>query len=170
MAQLLQGLDYLSLQPQKIIHYDLKPGNLLYNHGEIKITDFGLSKIMTNSEDTQIELTSQGAGTYWYLPPECFRMDQVVMISQKVDIWSAGVIFFQMLFGKRPFGDEFSQDKFFRQSSTILNTQQVIFPDRIKVSDEAKDLIQKCLSPNPRERPFAKQILQKHPFFTKIRK
>lgn len=39
--------------------------------GEVKITDFGLSKVMDCSDDS-MDLTSQGAGTYWYLPPECF--------------------------------------------------------------------------------------------------
>ena len=39
--------------------------------GEVKITDFGLSKVMDCSDDS-MELTSQGAGTYWYLSPECF--------------------------------------------------------------------------------------------------
>ena len=39
---------------------------------EVKITDFGLSKVMDSSDDDSMELTSQGAGTYWYLPPECF--------------------------------------------------------------------------------------------------
>ena len=42
-----------------------------------------------------VELTSQGAGTYWYLPPECFETGAVPRISNKVDVWSAGVIFFQ---------------------------------------------------------------------------
>ena len=37
----------------------------------MKITDFGLSKVMDSSDDS-MDLTSQGAGTYWYLPPECF--------------------------------------------------------------------------------------------------
>ena len=39
--------------------------------GEVKVTDFGLSKVMDSSDDS-MDLTSQGAGTYWYLPPECF--------------------------------------------------------------------------------------------------
>jgi tousled-like kinase len=71
------------------------------NNGELKITDFGLSKIM-DSTKTNMELTSQGVGTYWYLPPECF--DQSPKISSKVDVWSAGVIFYEMLYGKKPFG------------------------------------------------------------------
>ena len=41
--------------------------------GEVKITDFGLSKVMDDcSDESGMDLTSQGAGTYWYLPPECF--------------------------------------------------------------------------------------------------
>jgi serine/threonine protein kinase len=52
---------------QGIIHYDLKPGNILFDEqGNVKITDFGLSKIIDDSCDgTSMELTSQGAGTYW---------------------------------------------------------------------------------------------------------
>lgn len=65
IIQLCRALLYLQEQPQPIIHYDLKPGNILYNKGEIKLTDFGLSKIMSE-ESADIELTSQGAGTYWY--------------------------------------------------------------------------------------------------------
>lgn len=52
--------------------------------GEVKITDFGLSKIIDTDDDT-MELTSQGAGTYWYLPPECFVVSkEPPKISSKV--------------------------------------------------------------------------------------
>lgn len=52
--------------------------------GEVKITDFGLSKIIENDDDS-MELTSQGAGTYWYLPPECFVVsNEPPKISSKV--------------------------------------------------------------------------------------
>ena len=58
--------------------------------GEIKITDFGLSKIMDDenySPDHGMDLTSQGAGTYWYLPPECFVVGKnPPKISSKVDV------------------------------------------------------------------------------------
>lgn len=60
--------------------------------------DFGLSKIIDDVDDnTSMELTSQGAGTYWYLPPECFaKGDAPPRISSKVDVWSLGVIFYQV--------------------------------------------------------------------------
>lgn len=78
--------------------------------GRVKITDFGLSKIVEDPSGSMgVELTSQGAGTYWYLPPECFETGLTPRISSKVDVWSAGVIFFQMLYGRRPFGHNISQ-------------------------------------------------------------
>ena len=69
-------------------------GNILLSsgtsNGEIKITDFGLSKIMDEesySPDCGMDLTSQGAGTYWYLPPECFVVGKnPPKISSKVDV------------------------------------------------------------------------------------
>ena len=54
--------------------------------GRVKITDFGLSKVMEDAGGSDgLELTSQGAGTYWYLPPECFQTSCVPpKISSKV--------------------------------------------------------------------------------------
>jgi tousled-like kinase len=69
MHQIFCALKYL--MDQKVIHYDLKPGNILFDGGQVRISDFGLAKIM--SDESTMELTSQGAGTYWYLPPECFE-------------------------------------------------------------------------------------------------
>ena len=112
IMQVFAGLRYLNDQKHRVIHYDLKPANILFHNGEVKISDFGLSKIMDESEGGSMELTSQGAGTYWYLPPECFEVGQAPpKISSKVDVWSAGVIFFQMLFGVKPFGHGMSQEK-----------------------------------------------------------
>jgi len=54
------------------------------------------------SPDYGMDLTSQGAGTYWYLPPECFVVGKnPPKISSKVDVWSVGVIFYQCLYGKK---------------------------------------------------------------------
>ena len=78
---------------------------------------------------TSMDLTSQGAGTYWYLPPECFQVGPVPpKISDKVDVWSTGVIFYQMLYGRRPFGDGQSQEHLLH-NHTILNAKTVVFPD-----------------------------------------
>jgi len=168
ITQLFEGLMYLTQQKQPIIHYDLKPGNILHIAGEIKITDFGLSKIL-QKDQFEMELTSQGAGTYWYLPPECFlRSQDPPMIGTGVDVWSGGCILFEMLYGQRPFWHNMSQEKIMREG-TLLNSQKVDFPVTPKISDEAKDLIQKCLARNHKDRPDPLTILDTHPFFSKLR-
>jgi len=68
MRQIFSALSYLSSLKEKVIHYDLKPSNIMFHHGLVKILDFGLCKPMGN-EESKIALTSQGVGTYWYLPP-----------------------------------------------------------------------------------------------------
>ncbi|KAK3205735.1 hypothetical protein Dsin_019781 [Dipteronia sinensis] len=139
IVQIFQGLVYLNKRTQKIIHYDLKPGNVLFDEfGVAKVTDFGLSKIVEDDVGSQgMELTSQGAGTYWYLPPECFELSKIPLISSKVDVWSAGILFYQMLFGRRPFGHDQSQERILRED-TIIKARKVEFPSRPAVSIEAK--------------------------------
>jgi len=166
LLQILLGMQYLS-QPsadgsrQGIIHYDLKPGNILFDeYGDAKITDFGLSKIVDTPDSAEsMELTSQGAGTYWYLPPECFVITDSVRISNKVDVWSIGVIFYQMLYGKRPFGDGQSQDNILT-NHTMLNAHEVIFPDKPEISDAAKEFIRVCLTYDQAFRPTIAQLCQ----------
>ncbi|XP_075500648.1 serine/threonine-protein kinase TOUSLED isoform X1 [Primulina tabacum] len=152
--QIFQGLVYLNRRSQRIIHYDLKPGNVLFDEfGVAKVTDFGLSKIVEDDVGSQgMELTSQGAGTYWYLPPECFELSKTPLISSKVDVWSAGILLYQMLFGRRPFGHDQSQERILRED-TIIKARKVEFPARPSASNEAKDFIRRCLTYNQAERP-----------------
>jgi len=208
VMQIVAGLRYLNapqdntevqgggVQPampsrkRSIIHFDLKPANILFdNMGDVKITDFGLSKILEEAdEQTSVELTSQGAGTYWYLPPECFgRGDSPPRISSKVDVWSLGVIFFQMLYGRRPFGEGKSQEKLLSEG-IMRNATQVEFPQENnskssssmlvssnspsgfqKVSEEAKDLIRACLTYDQQHRPDVMSICQ-HPYLRQSQK
>merc|ERR1712096_156968 len=91
VIQILSGLRYMNTNGRKIIHYDLKPANLFFHCGEVKICDFGLSKVVNESFGESIDLTSQDAGNYSHLPPECFEEVHVPhRISNKVDVWSTG--------------------------------------------------------------------------------
>uniref|UniRef100_A0A8C2KR56 non-specific serine/threonine protein kinase n=1 Tax=Cyprinus carpio TaxID=7962 RepID=A0A8C2KR56_CYPCA len=152
VMQIVNALRYLNEIKPPIIHYDLKPGNILLVDGnacgEIKITDFGLSKIMDDDSYgvDGMDLTSQGAGTYWYLPPECFVVGkEPPKISNKVDVWSVGVIFFQCLYGRKPFGHNQSQQDI-QQENTILKATEVQFPSKPVASNEAKAFIRRCLA------------------------
>jgi tousled-like kinase len=161
MLQIFSGLKVLHTAEKPIIHYDLKPANLLIKRGEIQITDFGLSKIAPNRSDHHVELTSPGSGTYWYLPPESFAPGAggSTRVSPKVDVWSAGIIFFEMLFGRRPFGHGMSQDSILR-SGTILSAKEIDFPASPKVSDACKDFIRRLLTYSASDRPDVTEVLQ----------
>uniref|UniRef100_A0A674NC02 non-specific serine/threonine protein kinase n=1 Tax=Takifugu rubripes TaxID=31033 RepID=A0A674NC02_TAKRU len=159
VMQIVNALKYLNQIHPPIIHYDLKPGNILLVNGtacgEIRITDFGLSKIMDDdsySSADGMDLTSQGAGTYWYLPPECFVMGKdPPKISNKVDVWSVGVIFYQCLYGRKPFGHNLSQQDIL-QENTILKATEVHFPPKPTVTTDAKAFIRRCLAYHKEDR------------------
>jgi tousled-like kinase len=158
LIQVLQGLLALRSKDSTVVHYDLKPANVLFNEdGIVKLTDFGLSKIVEPDEMT-FELTSQGPGTYYYAAPETFMRSrgEPMRISQSVDTWSLGVIFYEMLFGQRPFGDEATQPTFPAQIEGLLG--RLVFPQNVKVTEQCKAFILVCLERDPVVRPVPEEL------------
>ena len=152
ITQILQALIYLNNLTKKIIHYDLKPENILFDSDmNIKITDFGLAKIIEPNTEF-VQLTSQGVGTYWYLPPECFEENKNIEINSKVDIWSLGVILYEIIFNKKPFGQGCSSQKKLVKDKIIQNAYSVEFPENPEISEKCKDFIQNCLKYKQSER------------------
>ncbi len=100
MADLLSALDYA--HKNKIIHRDIKPANLLLTReGRIKLTDFGVARITDSGEATK---TSGGTvGTLKYMSPEQVAGKGVDSSS---DLFSAGIVLYQLITGVRPFDGE----------------------------------------------------------------
>lgn len=95
MAQLLDALDYS--HEQGVVHRDIKPANIIImTNGRLKIADFGIARIDSST------LTQIGAvmGTPGYMAPEQYSGDTV---DWRADIFSAGVVLYQLLTGKKPF-------------------------------------------------------------------
>lgn len=158
LAQTMSGLIALRSKHMYVIHYDLKPGNILFNdEGVVKITDFGLSKIIEGNAPS-IELTSQGTGTYFYAAPETFQRGANVSITKSVDTWSLGIIFFEMIYGVRPFDGGQSQITFSEQIDTLVG--EVQFPQAPKLSQEGQNFIKTCLIKNPLDRPELPILMQ----------
>lgn len=84
-----------------VVHRDLKPSNVLFDQSsdEPRITDFGIAKLLSQ---TEVMHTSAGAGTCYYMSPEQTRSDSVD-VGPASDIFSLGVVLYEMLTGRRPF-------------------------------------------------------------------
>ena len=96
IEQLCQGLDYA--HSRGVIHRDVKPSNVfVLDDGTAKLLDFGIARIegSTFATDKGVVL-----GTPHYMAPEQFKPDP---IDQRVDMWSVGVILYELLTGARPF-------------------------------------------------------------------
>ena len=154
----MEALKYLNNLEEKIIHYDLKPENILFDDMNIKVCDFGLSKII-DSNNNYIQLTSQGAGTYSYLPPECLMKSKDLKISTKVDIWSVGVILYEMLFRRKPFLKEKNDTELFKNNN-LLESKYLDIPNEPEISEDCKNFIKNCLKYNENERYDVYQALE----------
>ncbi|CAO3607961.1 unnamed protein product [Cunninghamella blakesleeana] len=149
VIQLANALLYL--HHRRVIHRDIKPENLLLDlNGDLKIGDFGWS-VKTDIQETR---RSTLCGTLDYLPPE---MIEGKNHDVNADIWSLGVLLYEMICGKPPFEDEEGYKETYRK---IVNVD-ISYPDF--VSREARDLIQKLLQYKSVNRIPLREVLE-HPF------
>lgn len=81
------------MKDEKIIHRDIKPKNILLHEGNIKISDFGVAK-MINEHNFDKETTTF-SGTYQFMSPQILRQEKYTF---QTDIWSLGITIYSMIF------------------------------------------------------------------------
>ena len=138
------GMSYL--HANNILHRDLKPSNILMDDYLLpKIADFGLSKIIHSSQETiTIQSSLETKGTPIYMSPEIIESQDYTKAG---DVYAFSIILYEILTNEEPFKNLNGFNIF----KKVSNGDRPTFP--FKIPDAYRNLIEKCWSQNPSDRP-----------------
>jgi len=155
MRPVLEALEYA--HERGVVHRDLKPENImvipgrgLFSHETIKLLDFGIAKLGRTSEKQAQKLTQQGLilGTPDYMSPEQAIGQEA---DGRADLYSCGVIFYEMLTGHKPFEGSSSLDVLLMHVNTRPKLLRVVAPDAV-IPPHVERAILRALAKRPAER------------------
>jgi serine/threonine protein kinase len=158
LKQLAEGLRYL--HSKDLVHRDIKPDNILLTSEDlsiatVKLADFGLSKVLQPNAIRDTPLI----GTPHYSAPEILNRDR--HYGCKVDVWSYGVVAYELLTGTKPFPAKERIEELIKMQNEGV-PRGTRFPEGYE--DICQDFVDFCLVKNPQERPCMEDVLR-HPFF-----
>jgi eukaryotic-like serine/threonine-protein kinase len=114
-------------QSQNIIHRDVKPSNIILTEGgQPMLTDFGVAKLFDLEETAELTGTGVGVGTPEYMAPEQFQGKN---IDSRADVYSLGVVLFELLTGRKPYSADTPAAVIIKQATEPLPRPTQIVPD-----------------------------------------
>jgi tetratricopeptide (TPR) repeat protein/predicted Ser/Thr protein kinase len=141
--QLCQALQ--AAHAEGVVHRDLKPHNIMLDQdGNVYVADFGLARSVELTPDAA-SMTGTGMviGTPRYMSPEQIKGEKV---DQRSDLYSLGVIIYEMLTNQSPFADTWDYESLFKRIHQPPSNPQAVNPD---APDYLAAIVMKCLQPNP---------------------
>lgn len=133
---------------RKVIHRDIKPGNILVSkRGEVKLLDFGIAAIRDQINDQDLTQVGMTLGTPSYMAPEQFTSSRDV--DKRADIYSLGVMLYEMLTGKKPFPGTKLPETYQRIIKGKYTSPRKHNPN---ISPFALKIMRKCMQPKLKRR------------------
>jgi serine/threonine protein kinase len=155
MLDITIGLHYLhNRTPEIVLHRDLKPANILINkHGEAKISDFGISKLINSEMSSKFSGHTGEMGTYMWMSPEVLKHEDY---NYKSDIYGLGLIFYYIWTEIKPFC-EYEMNTIQLMFAKFQNNVHVNVED----NEELNTLVNECCSYEKESRPESVNIIER---------
>jgi serine/threonine protein kinase len=145
VAQIARALAFA--HKKGVVHRDIKPANIMLTEdGKLMVSDFGIAKILDTPGSTVLTRTGVGIGTPAYMSPEQGLGEE---IDHRTDIYSLGVVFYELVTGKKPFTADTPMAVIFKHVSDPLPRPRDIVPD---LPEEVEKVIFKALAKQPEAR------------------
>lgn len=142
ITQIMRALSHA--HSRGIIHRDIKPHNIMVlRDGSVKVTDFGIAQLASAAQNT---MTQEAIGSVHYISPEQARGSHV---DCRTDIYSAGVVLYEMLTGRLPFEGDTPMGVAIQHISAIPVPPRSLNPD---VPQALEDITMKAMAPNANQR------------------
>ncbi len=139
-----------ALRNKKIVHLDIKPGNILFSNGQYKLADFGM---VIPRKSATMPLNAEIWGTAGYISPEYLTSEKA--LTSKSDIYSLGITLYQAITGDNPFDSERASVSMFRQVNLIPPSLQNYDKN---VSEYFSGAVFAMLEKDPEERPSEEEL------------
>ncbi len=156
LKQIMSG--FLYMYQHKIMHRDFKAANILMDGNHIVIGDFGFAK-------AGADVTTTKLGTPFNMAPEILFSNGTAPYTSKADLWSIGVVYYQMLTGYLPFRANDMNE--LKQMVIQRSGKNLQFPGNVSITEDSKHLIRGLLTADQNTRMSWKDFFN-HPIFTKF--
>ena len=141
-------LDVLSkfdrIHHQGIVHRDIKPENILFIDDELKITDFGISKLVNSTTRSTLGVS----GTCYYMSPEQIQKSRFGGVDWRTDIWQLGVLIYEIFTSRFPFDSESP----YEITSNIMHEEPALISDYLEELEPLDNVLLKALRKEKKRR------------------